>query len=188
MAKGSRKLYVGILGLAGVALTVDRFFLGQPSNARASETTVAAADPVKAASPAVIAPARSAAARIAAFGAQPWAPERGDLGDVPDWLRPSPTQAAPQAKPAAVKPWSQRYKVTGYSRGARSGVTVSALETGRDVFVMIGDTFDGMTLSAVEVEEGVAVFKGPDAGVAPLKMPIMVLQRKLGSENAPAPR
>lgn len=189
MAKGSRKLYIGILGVAGTALLVDRFVLGQPAGAKAATPAnePLAVDPASRSTPAASGTTRTAAARIAAFEARS-GNATGDLGAVPAWLKPVDAPAAtPQA--AAVKPWNQRYQITGYTRGARSGVTISPLDaTGRDIFLMVGGTVDGMTLTAVDVESGEAVMTPASGTGKPVRVPIKVLQRKPASENGAAPR
>lgn len=193
MAKGSRNAYIAVLGVAGLALVGDRVFLGGPKAAGADVAAAANDLLIKPAGPAMAvreAASDTAATRLARFAAQPWAPADGDLGEVVDWLRPpppSPEEAKRSPNEPPPKPWPERFQISGYTRGASTGVTVSRTlsETGganKDTFVTIGKTFEGMVLSEIDLEKGVAVFTG---GGKRHELPIKGLPRKLSSENTP---
>lgn len=171
MAKGSRKAYYGILALAGLALAADRIISGGgPRSANADapladDLTVRPED--RPGAPLPRPSTDTAASRLAAFEGSD-APA-GDLAAVPDWLRPraKPADAAPKLDPA----WEQR-RVSRVSRvGQAVGVTIDGK------FFTLGDKLDGMTLSDVDTDRMVAIFRG-DSGSVELPLPARA------SENA----
>lgn len=172
MAKGPRKAYFGVLALAGVALVLDRVFSDGPRAARADAAPAEDFSIVPASRPAALpASADTAATRLAGVAARPSA--AGDLGAVPDWLRPR-DEPAPAVKAGPEKPWAKRHHVAGFTRGQRVGVSVDGK------FLSVGKTLDGMTLVEVDADAGVAVFRGK-GGEERLPLPVQRVENP--SEN-----
>lgn len=179
MAKGSRKAYYSVLGLAGLALLADRVLSGggpKAANADTPLTQDLTVRPEDRAAPLPRANADTAASRLAGFGLSD-APA-GDLAAVPDWLRPKAPAPAAAAAPAE-KPWDQRHQISGFAAGARAGVRID----GR--FLLVGDTLDGMTLSGVDTEKMVANFEGESGAIS---VPLPLRSSENGRSQAAAPR
>lgn len=179
MAKGSRKAYYGILALAGLALAADRILSGGGPRSASADTPLAddlTVRPADRAGPPLPRPSNdTAASRLAAFESSD-APA-GDLAEVPDWLRP---KAQPVAAAPAVPetPWDQRHQINGFARGHMAGVRID----GR--FLKVGETLDGMTLSDVDTDRMVAIFRG-ETGEVSLPLPTRASENARPSPAAP---
>jgi hypothetical protein len=182
MANRSRKAYVGILGLAGVAFVVDRVMYGGPASASAATGDElipedAAAPLAERGAGGVVQVRRDTAAARLARLAEVQVSGR-DLGSVPEWLsvEQSPAVAvAPGVDP--VRAWEKKHEVSGSTRGAQVGVTMDGK------LVRVGDEVDGMFLKEVDGTAGVAVFESASGARATLPIPRL---REKGSENTGA--
>ena len=165
-----RKLYVGILALAGIGLLVDRLFLAPEDAPSNPSSAAAAAIPTR--PPVVVPSASTGAAKPAESAGRPSCADRlakvgrslpADLSDLRDAFRPSAAwcaaikTAAPSPSPQQPdKPtFGQQHQLTAVVVDGKGG---KAIVDGR--CLEVGDQLDGFTL--VSVGTKTAVFTNGD--------------------------
>ena len=178
-----RKVYLGLLAVAGIALAADQMFFGVsgPQAASAAVQTPGAAVPATPTAAGQPAPAASAtnahmagAARLAQLLNSLSRDENLNAASTsdafaipPEWLpvasKPETDNSQPEAADEAGKTTTKSPVVTAIMAG---GTRPAAIVNGR--LMTVGDAHAGITL--VAVEPGIALLRTPDGVVHPIRV------------------